>query len=38
MPDWQRVVNAWNPITFVIEAMRSLMTTGYDCLRSAGRS
>ena len=30
MPDWLRVVNDWNPITFVIEAMRTLMTTGYD--------
>jgi ABC-2 type transport system permease protein len=30
MPDWMQVVNAWNPITYVIEAIRSLMVTGYD--------
>ena len=30
MPDWLRVVNDWNPISYVIEAIRSLMTTGYD--------
>jgi ABC-2 type transport system permease protein len=30
MPDWLRVVNAWNPISYVIEAIRALMTTGYD--------
>lgn len=30
MPDWLQVVNAWNPITYVIEAIRALMTTGYD--------
>jgi ABC-2 type transport system permease protein len=30
MPDWMRVVNDWNPITFVIEAIRSIMVTGYD--------
>jgi ABC-2 type transport system permease protein len=30
MPDWLRVVNAWNPITYLIEAIRSLMVTGYD--------
>ncbi len=30
MPDWLRIVNDWNPITFVIEAMRALMTTGFD--------
>ncbi|HEX9737672.1 MAG TPA: ABC transporter permease, partial [Candidatus Limnocylindria bacterium] len=30
MPDWMQVVNTWNPITYVIEAIRSLMVTGYD--------
>jgi ABC-2 type transport system permease protein len=30
MPDWLRVVNAWNPITYLIEAIRTLMVSGYD--------
>ncbi len=30
MPEWLRVVNDWNPITFVIEAMRPLMVSGFD--------
>jgi ABC-2 type transport system permease protein len=30
MPEWLRVVNGWNPITHVIEAMRSLMTVGVE--------
>lgn len=30
MPEWLRIVNDWNPISFVIEAMRALMTTGFD--------
>lgn len=30
MPQWLQVVNAWNPITFLIEAIRALMVTGYD--------
>lgn len=30
MPDWLRVVNDWNPISYVIEAMRSLMTVGVE--------
>jgi ABC-2 type transport system permease protein len=30
MPGWLRVVNDWNPISFVIEAMRSLMTVGVE--------
>jgi len=30
MPGWIRVVNQWNPITYLIEAMRALMVTGYD--------
>lgn len=30
MPDWLQAVNAVNPISYVIEAMRALMTTGFD--------
>ena len=30
MPDWLQVVNAWNPISHVIEAMRSIMTVGFE--------
>jgi ABC-2 type transport system permease protein len=30
MPDWLRIVNDWNPISYLIEAIRALMTTGYD--------
>jgi ABC-2 type transport system permease protein len=30
MPEWLQVVNSWNPITHVIEAMRSLMTVGFE--------
>ena len=30
MPDWLRTVNEFNPISYMIEAIRSLMTTGYD--------
>jgi ABC-2 type transport system permease protein len=30
MPDWMRIVNEWNPITYLIEAIRSIMATGYD--------
>lgn len=30
MPEWLRIVNDWNPISFVIEAMRALMSTGFD--------
>jgi ABC-2 type transport system permease protein len=30
MPDWLQAVNAWNPISYVIEAMRSLMTVGLE--------
>ncbi|HET7678221.1 MAG TPA: ABC transporter permease [Candidatus Limnocylindrales bacterium] len=30
MPEWLQVVNAWNPITYLIEAIRALMVTGYD--------
>ena len=30
MPDWLRTVNGWNPISYVIEAMRSLMTVGFE--------
>jgi ABC-2 type transport system permease protein len=30
MPDWLQVLNDWNPISHLIEAMRTLMTSGYD--------
>jgi len=30
MPDWMRVVNDWNPISYLIEAIRAIMTTGFD--------
>lgn len=30
MPDWLRVINDWNPISYVIEAERGLMSTGFD--------
>ena len=30
MPDWLQAVNRWNPLTYVIEAMRGLMSTGWD--------
>ncbi len=30
MPGWMQAVNDWNPVTYVIEAIRSLMITGYD--------
>ena len=30
MPGWLRIVNDWNPISYLIEAIRSLMVTGYD--------
>jgi len=30
MPDWLQVVNRWNPISYVIEAQRALMSTGFD--------
>jgi ABC-2 type transport system permease protein len=30
MPQWIRLVNQWNPITYLIEAIRALMVTGYD--------
>jgi len=30
MPEWMRVVNEWNPLTYVIEGIRPLMTTGFD--------
>jgi ABC-type multidrug transport system permease subunit len=29
MPCWLRTVNDWNPISYVIEAMRSLMIVGF---------
>jgi ABC-2 type transport system permease protein len=30
MPEWMQVVNQFNPISYVIEAIRALMITGYD--------
>ena len=30
MPGWMQVVNDWNPVSHQIEAIRSLMVTGYD--------
>jgi ABC-2 type transport system permease protein len=30
MPEWMQVVNQWNPISYVIEAIRALMVTGFD--------
>jgi len=30
MPGWMQVVNDWNPVTYLIEAMRALMITGYE--------
>lgn len=30
MPEWMQVVNQLNPITYVIEAIRALMVTGFD--------
>jgi ABC-2 type transport system permease protein len=30
MPGWLQRVNDWNPITFLIEAIRPLMVSGYD--------
>ena len=30
MPEWIRVVNHWNPISYLIEAIRALMVTGYE--------
>ena len=29
MPEWLQVVNQINPITYVIEAIRALMVTGF---------
>jgi ABC-2 type transport system permease protein len=30
MPEWLQTVNRFNPFSYVIEALRALMTTGYD--------
>lgn len=30
MPGWMQFINDWNPITYLIEAIRSLMTTGFE--------
>jgi ABC-2 type transport system permease protein len=30
LPEWIRVFNRWNPVSYLIEAIRALMVTGYD--------
>jgi ABC-2 type transport system permease protein len=30
MPAWLQTLNAWNPITYLIEAIRALLIGGYD--------
>ncbi|RPH32909.1 MAG: hypothetical protein EHM90_06580 [Chloroflexi bacterium] len=30
MPEWMQFVNTFNPISYVIEAIRALMVTGFD--------
>jgi ABC-2 type transport system permease protein len=30
MPDWLKAINAVNPISYTIEAMRALMSSGFD--------
>jgi len=30
MPGWMQVINQWNPITYLIEAIRALMIVGFD--------
>jgi ABC-2 type transport system permease protein len=30
MPGWMQFINDWNPITYLIEAIRTLMTTGFE--------
>ncbi|HEX2221941.1 MAG TPA: ABC transporter permease [Candidatus Limnocylindria bacterium] len=30
MPGWLQVVNDWNPVSYLIEAIRALMVDGYD--------
>ena len=30
MPEWMRVFNMWNPVSYLIEALRALMVTGYE--------
>jgi ABC-2 type transport system permease protein len=30
MPGWLQAINPWNPISYVIEAERGLMSTGFD--------
>jgi len=30
MPGWMQMINQWNPMTYLIEAIRSLMVVGYD--------
>ena len=39
--DWFRTVATWNPISYLIEGLRSLVITGWDgtalCARDRGR-
>ena len=30
MTGWMQTVAAWNPVTYLLEAMRSLMSDGWD--------
>lgn len=30
MPGWMQAINPWNPVSYVIEALRALMLNGYD--------
>ena len=30
MTDWMRTVSAWNPVTYLLEGMRSLLSEGWD--------
>jgi ABC-2 type transport system permease protein len=30
MPGWMQIINEWNPVTFLIEAIRALMTAGFE--------
>ena len=36
MPGWMQVVNDWNPITYLIEAIRALMVTATTGGHRAG--
>jgi ABC-2 type transport system permease protein len=30
LPDWLDTVSAFNPITYIVEALRALVNTGWD--------